>query len=1074
MTRFLQTLLVLKAATTLPVWCFAGPPVEPPPSQSIATAGDVNGDGFSDLIVGAPMDANGEALEGRVLVYHGSHEGLAVTPAWIAEGNQPGAEFGNAVATAGDVNGDGFSDILIGAWKFNSTLSDEGRVYLYLGSSAGLAANAAWTIDGGQTGARLGGAVAPAGDVNGDGFADVIVGAPYFDAGGADAGWALVFLGSPSGLPTTPAWTFEGTQAGAALGSSVAPAGDVNGDGLADILVGAPRHADGLMGAGRAWIFHGSAAGVTLAPAWTAGGTQQDERFAAAVSTAGDVNGDGYSDVLVGAPQHAGSATGDGRAYVYHGGPAGASAAFAWMAEGAQEDAYFGSAVAVAGDIDGDGYCDVLIGAPGYDAAFIDAGRVSIYRGGPAGLASTAIRHVDGIEASAGLGSAVAPGGDVNGDGHADIVGAVSDGTKVSAALIQLGTAFRLAETPAWTSESDQAGAAYGWSVASAGDVNGDGLSDVVVGAINYTNGETREGAVFVYHGTASGLSPTPNWTAESNQAFAEFGYSAGSAGDVNGDGYDDLIVGAPQYSNGEFAEGRAWLYLGSPTGLATIPAWTAESNQAEGRMGRMVGPAGDVNADGYADVFLGSYSYTNGEIDEGLALVYHGSPSGLGENGTPANADWRTEGNQPSAWYGRFGGTAGDVNGDGYGDVIVGAYRFSNGQDLEGAAFVYHGSPSGLSAVPAWIGESNQVNAAFGFAANSAGDVNGDGFSDVIVGAVNYYGGQFWEGAAFVYLGGAGGLSAAPCWMVEGNQIEARLGWSVGAAGDVNGDGFGDILVSSHLFDDDQLNEGRTFIYLGSPSGPAATPSQTIDGHQSDAQFGFSSARAGDVNGDGFSDVIIGANAYDGGQQNAGRASLYYGNDRSGIGIVPRQRRVNSNGPVAHRGRSDVSDAITLAAIGRTPFGRARVKLQWEIKPFGEPLNGNGTQQAAAYIDTGISGTPLSATPTILNCGVPYHWSLRLRYDPAGVPFAPHGRWVNLQANSRQEADLRAAPIPGDMNCDCVMNPNDVPALVSALLDSNGHTLMYPRCSPGADMQPDGDLNGADVAAFVGLLIGP
>ena len=121
----------------------------------------------------------------------------------------------------------------------------------------------------------------------------------------------------------------------------------------------------------------------------------------------------------------------------------------------------------------------------------------------------------------------------------------------------------------------------FGYSVATAGDVNGDGFSDVIVGAIWFDNGQTDEGRAFVYHGSASGLGLCPAWTAEGDQASALFGYSVATAGDVNGDGYSDVIVGAVQYDNGQTDEGRAFVYHGSSSGLATSAAWTAESNQA-------------------------------------------------------------------------------------------------------------------------------------------------------------------------------------------------------------------------------------------------------------------------------------------------------------------------------------------------------------------------------------------------------------------------------------------------------------------------------------------------------------
>ena len=159
-----------------------------------------------------------------------------------------------------------------------------------------------------------------------------------------------------------------------------------------------------------------------------------------------------------------------------------------------------------------------------------------------------------------------------------------------------LGSSSGLATSAAWTAESDQATAYFGYSVASAGDVNGDGYGDVVVGAYLYDNGSTNEGRVNVYLGSASGLSTSASWTAESDQAQAYFGRSVASAGDVNGDGYGDVVVGAHAYDNGEGDEGRVYVYLGSSSGLATSASWTAESDQAAAHFGESVASAGDVN----------------------------------------------------------------------------------------------------------------------------------------------------------------------------------------------------------------------------------------------------------------------------------------------------------------------------------------------------------------------------------------------------------------------------------------------------------------------------------------------
>ncbi|MBN2005581.1 MAG: FG-GAP repeat protein, partial [Anaerolineae bacterium] len=291
-----------------------------------------------------------------------------------------------------------------------------------------------------------------------------------------------------------------------------------------------------------------------------------------------------------------------------------------------------------------------------------------------------------------------------------------------------------LVGSPEWTAEGNQTNAWFGSSVGTAGDVNGDDYSDVIVGAPDYDNGQTNEGKAFVYHGSATGLSTTANWTAEGDQEGARFGYSVGTAGNVNGDGYSDIIVGAYLYDNGETDEGRTFVYHGSVTGLSATADWTAEGNHTGAYFGDSVGTAGDVNDDGYADVIVGAFYYDNGQTNEGRAFVYHGSATGLS-----TTANWTAEGDQDYAYFGRSVGTAGDVDGDDYSDIIVGAYLYDNGESNEGRAFVYHGSATGLSTTADWIAEGDQAAAEFGTSVGTAGDVNGDGYADVIVGATGY-----------------------------------------------------------------------------------------------------------------------------------------------------------------------------------------------------------------------------------------------------------------------------------------------------------------------------------------------
>jgi hypothetical protein len=248
------------------------------------------------------------------------------------------------------------------------------------------------------------------------------------------------------------------------------------------------------------------------------------------------------------------------------------------------------------------------------------------------------------------------------------------------------------------------------------------------------------------YERTRFGLSQTPDWIQESNQASAFFGYSVSTAGDVNGDGYSDVIVGAYSFDNGQSNEGRAFVFHGSSSGVSTTTTWSAESDNASASFGYSVSTAGDVNGDGYSDVLVGAYNYTNGQTEEGRAYVFHGSSSGLS-----TTADWTRESNVASAYFGNAVSTAGDVNGDGYSDIIVGAYGYTNGQNKEGRAYVFHGSSSGLSTTANWTVESNLALAAFGTSVSGAGDVNSDGYADAIVGSALYTTGDSHEGRAFV-----------------------------------------------------------------------------------------------------------------------------------------------------------------------------------------------------------------------------------------------------------------------------------------------------------------------------------
>lgn len=431
-----------------------------------------------------------------------------------------------------------------------------------------------------------------------------------------------------------------------------------------------------------------------------------------------------------------------------------------------------------------------------------------------------------------------------------------------------------LSTTPSWQVESNQIGAHMGFSSSTAGDVNNDGYDDVIVGCLTYDNGEFDEGRAFVYLGSATGLSTTAIWQYESDNISALFGKGVAGAGDINGDGYDDIIVGAGDYSGPEELEGKAYMFYGNSTGVNATPAWTYESNQIGGALGYPVETLGDVNADGYADIIVGCNSYDNPEIDEGVAYVFYGSAAGL--NTTP---DLTLDEDNDNCRLGHAVSTAGDVNGDGFDDAIIGGYNCSSGLAANaGGCFLYYGSSTGLNPTAVWSVFGDQTDSYFGFWAHGVGDVNNDGYDDIMVGAKRYDNPENDEGRAWLYLGSASGLSTVPAWDMESNNEEAEYANQFSGAGDVNKDGYDDVIMGAHFYTNTQNKEGSAYVYLGGPGGLATSPYWTIYGGAAQVNLGWSTDGAGDVNNDGYDDIIVGIFKYADGQSEEGAALAFYG----------------------------------------------------------------------------------------------------------------------------------------------------------------------------------------------------
>ncbi|MCL4790152.1 MAG: FG-GAP repeat protein, partial [Verrucomicrobia bacterium] len=413
--------------------------------------------------------------------------------------------------------------------------------------------------------------------------------------------------------------------------------------------------------------------------------------------------------------------------------------------------------------------------------------------------------------------------GDVNGDGFSDIIVWASSESLAAwtagRAYLYYGSARGLSPTPDWVAGARQPSSRFGHCVASAGDVNGDGFADVVITTMFWDVSPNQYGWVFVYHGSTNGLGSQPDWQVRGNHLGPLVGYCAAAAGDVNGDGFDDLIVGCVPRSNGPGDAGEARVYYGSTNGLAAEPAWRVSLTKRPTQFGQVVAGAGDVNGDGFDDVIVSAPNYGYELTEEGRVWIYHGSRKGLSQT-----ASWSAEGKQTAARFGYACGAAGDVNGDAYDDVFIGAYSASHGEVQEGRVFVYYGSRQGLKS-PNWIAEGNQRLSSFGYSAGAAGDVNGDGFADLIVGARTYKQNFYREGKAWLFLGSSSGLETNPVWSAVGGAERAEFGSPVATAGDINHDGYADFLIGGLNYPIGSPGPGRVFARLGAATGWRAIP---------------------------------------------------------------------------------------------------------------------------------------------------------------------------------------------------------------------------------------------------------
>lgn len=468
--------------------------------------------------------------------------------------------------------------------------------------------------------------------------------------------------------------------------------------------------------------------------------------------------------------------------------------------------------------------------------------------------------------------------------------------------------------------DGDSGGDRLGWTVGSAGDMDGDGVPDLAAGAPRDDDNGTSSGSARVWSGATGAVLGT--WFGDNTSD--QFGSALAGAGDVNGDGFDDIVVGAPYDDDNGASCGMARVISGNGGGVL----WSVYGDAADDELGSSVASAGDVDGDGLPDVIVGAVQQSG----NGYARIYKGNNGNLIR--TLLGSEFQSQ-------FGISVSALGDLDGDGRSEQAVGAWLDDTPGLSSGRAFVFDGASGSLLKTLSGPAAHDW----FGYTVAGPGDLDGDGVPDLVVGA---YGSDLASsdgGAVFAFTGSDWLL----LWSVGADEPGVQLGFSLSAAGDTNGDGLPDVLAGAPF-----SSTGRAHVF----SGPNGNLLHTLQGQGAGDVFARGVAGVGDVNGDGHSDLLVGAPLDDDNGTSAGRVTLWSGFQpwkllgggvagTHGVPLLTPSGTLIGGSPAALDVSGALENSSAALVVGlsalNAPFKGGLLVPNPEIVIFGLPVNGAG-----------------------------------------------------------------------------------------------------------------------------------